>query len=303
MRIESLTIAATVASVGIASCTQSTQGGLWRSDVAPLPVAAAGWTGGPLANAETFFAYRHNALLSYSLRDNAWTVRTPDPAVYTNSGSGVADGVLYECGQDSAAKLVCSRYDEASDAWTDLAPNPARLLVSVAVAGLDGVLYLVGPCPGCGANDQIYSFDLATQTWGYGGTFSGFGATFPVMAALDGSVYRIGSADDIPETHRFDPATSTVTVLNAVPPEVTSVRSAVVVGDEIWVLSDSPDSLQASIWSWRPADDRWSRVQTVPVPRVKSSMIGDASHLFVLGGFADLSETTPSDAADLYYVP
>lgn len=107
----------------------------------------------------------------YDPATNAWTSRAPIPTSRESAASAVLNEKLYVIGglrrtaSGVAATNVVEAYDPAANTWTTVAPLPASLMTSAAVA-IGAHIHVVGGNDGTGAlSSSHFVFDPISNIW------------------------------------------------------------------------------------------------------------------------------------------
>jgi N-acetylneuraminic acid mutarotase len=141
----------------------------------------------------------------------------------------------------------------------------------VGAAELNGLLYVIGGNPGCGAPDQMLSaveaYDPISNLWSSMAPLP-VGITEAGVASANGKIYVIGgsgSGDLGNSVYCYDPATNDWSLKTPIPVQFWGGAAAVVNGI-IYVIGGGYGS-QASVYAYDPVADAWTAKSSMPTAR------------------------------------
>ena len=145
-------------------------------------------------------APNNNSFRIYDIAANTWTVGPPVPFPTAMAHVGAHNGRIYVAGGDgdfspgTGVSNLVGIYDIATNTWLANGANMPTATSSGGFAQLGSFLYVVGgwgpTAPGSNVN-QTMRYDMATNTWTVGPTFTS-GRSDLVVAATNVALYAIG---------------------------------------------------------------------------------------------------------------
>ena len=232
-----------------------------------------------------------------------WLPHTALPRARTGLGGAEIDGELIVIGgvEDCTNEAYVSRYDAATDAWTEGATGPIPVSETQVVA-VGGMLY--------GRGLQVTEYDPASDTWpdcGGGCDAPGAQRNGVAAAAHDGRIYYFGGWDptamaSVADVHEFDPSTGGFTDCGGTCAGLPTPRRfmrAATVGDRIYVIGGL-DGLEA-VEEYDPATDSWTNCDggctSMPTGRSSFDLAVLEGVIYVFGGSQDEDEVEAFDPA------
>jgi N-acetylneuraminic acid mutarotase len=170
--------------------------------------------------------------------------------------------------------------------WMRLAPVQQERQ-EVAVAELDGKIYLIGGIGQVNILNTVEVYDPKTDRWS-------FVAPVPETlhhssaVGLNGKLYVIGGYNDpsftpVNSAYRYDPATDKWTAIASLPSRRGALAS-VVIGNKIYTVGGESSFDTGELAVYDPAGDRWSLLASMPTPRNHIAAGALNGKLYVAGG-------------------
>jgi N-acetylneuraminic acid mutarotase len=202
----------------------------------------------------------------------------------------------------SLIPLLCLVPALASGAgWSTRAPL-LEAIQEVAVAGLDGKLYLVGGLVGANVSDRVERWDPDTDSWSYV-------APLPIplhhttATALDGKLYVVGGWSDFFATEEdrlfeYDPVADTWTERASMPTARGSPAAAALDG-KLYVVGGDPGSTDFAVYD--PGTHLWTALPPMPTGRQHLGAAAVGGRFYAVAGRSSLGAGEDNvDALEVY---
>ncbi len=204
----------------------------------------------------------------------------------------------------AVAALTSALADRAAaQAWSTRAPT-LEAIQEVAVAELDGKLYLVGGLVGAMPSDRVEVWDPVSDSWSYV-------SPLPVplhhttAAAVGGKLYVIGGwsnffATPLASVYEYDPMSDSWASKSAMPTARGSPAAAAV-GGRIYVAGGDPGGSDFAVY--HPATDAWQPLPPMPTARQHLGAAGVNGRFYAVGGRSSLGAGQDNVDANEVYDP
>lgn len=243
-----------------------------------------------------------------------WTELAELPAGRSEIGAEALDGMIYVAGgfaQDGQADRFL-RYDPAADTWTELAPSPVQPH-HAHLGAYDGIVYLVGGCAPvgephmCRAQDTLFAYDVATDTWQEGPPMPVPVGAHAVATTDDGVIHVIGGLvvgdrgfPDSSTVHQaFDIATGAWSTLPE--PELAREHHAAAYLDGVvYVAGGRRGPAGNELEAYDVETQEWTRLADAPTSRRSGiAVVAFEGQIYVFGGEETIEKFT-FDHAERY---
>jgi N-acetylneuraminic acid mutarotase len=209
----------------------------------------------------------------YDTTSNTWHLTTPLPLAVNHSMAASANGKVYVIGGQtdtgSAYTNTVFEYDPATTNWTTKTPMPtSRSAGAAAVIG--NLIYVAGGRPPRGQDFAVY--DVLNDQWT---TLTNLptGRNHLAAAAINGKIHvvggRLGAGFTTPMTNVlevFDPAAASWSTRAPMPTTRGGINGVAVNGCFFVWGGEGPDGVFEENEMYVPSQNRWYRLEPMPVP-------------------------------------
>ena len=191
--------------------------------------------------------------------------------------------------------------------WELLPPTPTAR-TEVAVAALEGKIYLMGGFGEEGISSRVDVYDTATGRWSEAAPLPDT-LHHAAAAALEGFIYVVGGFNNalwspVNTLYRYDPRTDTWTARAPMPTERGALAAAVVDG-KLYAMGGAARKMfrlknVAANEVYDPVTNRWSSRASLPTPRDHFTLSAVGGKLFAIGGRIDVDYNRNLNVNEMY---
>jgi N-acetylneuraminic acid mutarotase len=206
----------------------------------------------------------------------------PDGRIYVIGGH-------FHPGNDQAFTTV-EAYNPVSNTWTTETPLPTSRNLAAAVAGPDGLLYVIGGNDGVTNSllKSVLAYDPRAQTWTEKADMPMSRGSHAAALGADGRIYVLGGFSDeaqlgteLDSVIAYDPKTDTWTTLQSMHNGRASGGAALGADGKIYAIGGTTTK---SVEAYDPATNQWSDAPDSTIDRTGSCVVAVKGRIYSIGG-------------------
>ncbi len=252
-------------------------------DVNNLPVR--------LDNERNQFQIRINEILKHF--SNQWYSEPVMQASKSKAAVINVNGKIYAIGgieSDGVLSDTIEEFNPQTKTWTTKTSMPGGPRQGMAVASIDGNIYVIGGKVGSQNLGLVEMYDTVTDKWTKKADMPTIrqGA---VAAAVNGKIYVIGGSNSTKYfriVEEYDPVNNKwSTVTKALMPTARDTAGVAVVNGEIYVVGgfNSTNRFLNCVESYNPVADKWETKTSLQVPRRALGVCQLNNIIYAIGGY------------------